>query len=124
MKIFVRFYDTVGDKDIKLTDADVNYEWLTPKHDWTETNPEVLSVRYVRAKTAAASSDSSLAEAAATVRPGRKNRSTKGSAADSGQRKYLGYIIQVYYGDELQAVQAEPSRLLQLFPPSKSTSAR
>jgi len=38
VKIFVRFYDTVGDKDIKLTDADVNYEWLTPKHDWTETN--------------------------------------------------------------------------------------
>src|SRR5438445_2165813 len=124
VKIFVRFYDTVGDKDIKLTDADVNYEWLTPKHDWTETNPEVLSVKYVRAKTGGASSDSSLAEAAATVRPGQKARGAKGSAADSGRRKYLGYIIQVYYDDDLQAIQAEPSRLLQLFPPSKSTSAR
>ena len=124
VKIFVRFYDTVGDKDIKLTDADVNYEWLTPKHDWTETNPEVLSVKYVRAKTGGASSDSSLAEAAATVRPGQKARGAKGSAADSGRRKYLGYMIQVYYDDDLQAVQAEPSRLLQLFPPSKSTSAR
>ena len=124
VKIFVRFYDTVGDKDIKLTDADVNYEWLTPKHDWTETNPEVLSVKYVRAKTRGASSDASLAEAAATVRPGQKARGAKGSAADSGRRKYLGYIIQVYYDDDLQAVQAEPSRLLQLFPPSKSTSAR
>jgi tetratricopeptide (TPR) repeat protein len=124
VKIFVRFYDTVGDKDIKLTDADVNYEWLTPKHDWTETNPEVLSVKYVRAKTGGASSDSSLVEAAATVRPGQKARGAKGSAADSGRRKYLGYIIQVYYDDDLQAVQAEPSRLLQLFPPSKSTSAR
>jgi len=40
VKILVEFYDTVGDKDIKLTNADVNYEWLTPKHDWTETNPE------------------------------------------------------------------------------------
>src|SRR5439155_17782640 len=39
VKILVEFYDTVGDKDIKLTNADVNYEWLTPKHDWTETNP-------------------------------------------------------------------------------------
>lgn len=124
VKIFVRFYDTVGDKDIKLTDADVNYEWLTPKHDWTETNPEVLSVKYVRAKTGGASSDSSLVEAAATVRPGQKARGAKGSAAESGRRKYLGYIIQVYYDDDLQAVQAEPSRLLQLFPPSKSTSAR
>ena len=124
VRIFVKFYDTVGDKDIKLTDADVNYEWLTPKHDWTETSPEVLAVKYVRAKTSGVSSDSSLADAAATVRPGQKGRGAKGSAADSGRRKYLGYIIQIYYDDELQAVQAEPSRLLQLFPPSKSTSAR
>jgi tetratricopeptide (TPR) repeat protein len=124
VRIFVKFYDTVGDKDIKLTDADVNYEWLTPKHDWTETNPEVLAVKYVRVKTGGVSSDSSLADAAATVRPGQKGRGAKGSAADSGRRKYLGYIIQIYYDDELQAVQAEPSRLLQLFPPSKSTSTR
>src|SRR5438128_3534649 len=118
VKILVEFYDTVGDKDIKLTNADVNYEWLTPKHDWTETNPEVLSVRYVRAKTAGASPESSVSEAAATVRPGQKTRG-KSSVADSGERKYLGYIIRVYYDDELQAVQAEPSRLLQHFPPSK-----
>jgi len=123
VKIFVKFYDTVGDKDIKLTDADVNYEWLTPKHDWTDPNPEVLSVRYLRAKTAGASSESSLSEAAAAVRPGQRGRG-KGSAPNSGQRKYLGYIIQVYYDDELQAVQAEPSRLLQHFPPSKSTSTQ
>jgi len=123
VKIFVKFYDTVGDKDIRLTDADVNYEWLTAKHDWTETNPEVLSVRYLRAKGAGAPSESSLSEAAASVRPGQKGRG-KGSAANSGQRKYLGYIIQVYYDDDLQAVQAEPSRLLQHFPPSKNTSTQ
>jgi tetratricopeptide (TPR) repeat protein len=121
VKIFVKFYDTVGDKDIKLTDADVAYEWLTPKHDWTETNQEVLSVRYIRPKTAGVSSDASLADAAATVRPGQKSRG-KSSTADSGKRKYLGYIVQIYYDDELQAVQAEPSRLLQHFPPSKSNS--
>src|SRR5207247_10398995 len=84
----------------------------------------IFSVKYVHAKTGGTSSDSSLAEAAATVRPGQKSRGVKGSAADSGRRKYLGYVIQLYYDDELQAVQAEPSRLLQLFPPSKSTSAR
>src|SRR5438067_4676815 len=123
VKILVEFYDTVGDKDIKLTNADVNYEWLTPKHDWTETNPEVLSVRYLRAKTAGASSESALSEAAATVRPGQKGRG-KGSAANSGQRKYLGYIIQVYYDDDLQAVQAEPSRLLQHFAPSNNTNTQ
>jgi len=123
VKILVFLYDIVSDKDIKLTDADVSNEWLTPKHDWSDTNPEVLLVRYVRAKTGGALSESSLSEAAAKVRPGQKSRGSKGSA-DIGQRKYLGYIVRVYYGDDLQAVQAEPARLLQQFPSSKSPSAR
>ena len=123
VKILVFLYDIVNDKDIKLTDADVSNEWLTSKHDWSDTNPEVLLVRYVRAKTGGALSESSLSEAAAKVRPGQKSRGSKGSA-DIGQRKYLGYIVRVYYGDDLQAVQAEPSRLLQQFPLSTSPSAR
>jgi tetratricopeptide (TPR) repeat protein len=123
VKILVFLYDIVNDKDIKLTDADVSNEWLTSKHDWSDTNPEVLLVRYVRAKTGGALSESSLSEAAAKVRPGQKGRGSK-SSADIGQRKYLGYIVRVYYGDDLQAVQAEPARLLQQFPPSKSPSAR
>src|SRR5262249_28270026 len=114
VKILVFLYDIVNDKDIKLTDADVSNEWLTSKHDWSDSNPEVLLVRYVRAKTGGALSESSLSEAAAKVRPGQKSRGSKGSA-DIGQRKYLGYIVRVYYGDDLQAVQAEPSRLLQQF---------
>src|SRR5439155_3020140 len=88
VKILVEFYDTVGDKDIKLTNADVNYEWLTPNHHWTETNPEVLSVRYLRAKTTVASSESALSEAAATVRAGQKGRA-RGSAARRGKGKYM-----------------------------------
>ncbi len=123
VKILVFLYDVVNDKDIKLTDADVSNEWLTSKHDWSDTNPEVLLVRYVRAKTGGALSESSLSEAAAKVRPGQKGRGSKGSA-DIGQRKYLGYIVRVYYADDLQAVQAEPSRLLQQFPALKSPSAR
>jgi tetratricopeptide (TPR) repeat protein len=123
VKILVFLYDVVNDKDIKLTDADVSNEWLTSKHDWSDANPEVLLVRYVRAKTSGALSESSLSEAAAKVRPGQKGRGSKGSA-DIGQRKYLGYIVRVYYGDDLQAVQAEPSRLLQQFPALKSPSAR
>ena len=123
VKILVFLYDIVNDKDIKLTDADVSNEWLTSKHDWSETNPEVLVVRYVRAKTGGALSESSLSEAAAKVRPGQKGRGSKGSA-DSIQRKYLGYIVRVYYGDDLQAVQAEPARLLQQFPLSKTPQSR
>ena len=90
VKITVKFYDTVGDKEIKLTDVDVTYEWLTPKHDWTDTNPEVISARYLRLKNKSPSPDAKV-----------------------GHRRYLGYIIQVYHDDELQDVQAQPSLLLQ-----------
>src|SRR5438477_4798495 len=38
VKIQVFFYDTVGDNEIKLTDADVSYEWLTPNHDWANSD--------------------------------------------------------------------------------------
>ena len=123
VKILVFLYDIVNDKDIKLTDADVSNEWLTSKHDWSDTNPEVLLVRYMRAKTGGALSESSLSEAAAKIKPGQKSRGSKGSA-EITQRKYLGYIVRVYYGDDLQAVQAEPSRLLQQFPSLKSPPAR
>jgi tetratricopeptide (TPR) repeat protein len=122
VKILVEFYDTVGDKDVKLTDADVNYEWLTPRHDWAGADPEVLSVSYLRPKTGVGSPEASLSDAAATVRPGQKGR-TKSSLSDSGKRKYLGYRIRIYYDDKLQAVQAEPSRLLQLFPAAEKSSA-
>jgi tetratricopeptide (TPR) repeat protein len=123
VKILVFLYDIVNDKDIKLTDVDVSYDWQTSKHDWSGTDPEVLLVRYVRPKTGGALSESSLSEAAAKVKPGQRGRGSKGSA-DIGQRKYLGYIVRVYYGDDLQAVQAEPARLLQQFPLSKNPSGR
>ena len=120
VKIQVFFYDTVDNKDIKLTDADVNYEWLTPKHDWTDTNPELLSVSYLRPKLRSGPPEEALSEAAATVRPGQKGRAAKAGSSAQGERKYLGYRILLYYDDKLEAVQAEPSRLLQLFPPSAS----
>src|SRR2546421_10363719 len=124
VKILVEFYDTVGDKDVKLTDADVNYEWLTPKHDWADANPEVLSVSYLRPKTGVGSPEPLLSEAAAPVRPGRKGRGAKCSAPHTGRRKHVGYRIRIYYDDKLQAVQAEPSRLLQLFPAAETSSAQ
>ena len=122
VKIQVFFYDTVDDKDIKLTDADVNYEWLTPKHDWKDTNPEILSVSYLRPKNKGISSDAALSAAAATVKVGSKGRTAKASST-AEERRYLGYRVLIYYNDKLQAVQAEPARLLQLFPPSESISS-
>jgi tetratricopeptide (TPR) repeat protein len=122
VKIQVFFYDIVDNNEIKLTDAEVNYEWLTEKHDWTDTNPEMLSVSYLRPKTRVVSSEAALSEAAASVKPGQKGRPAKGSTAGGSERKYLGYRILLYYDDKLQAVQAEPARLLQRFPPSERIS--
>ena len=125
VKIQVFFYDTADNNQrVVLTDADVSYEWLTPNHNWQETNPEILAVTYLRARKDAISSDAALTAAAAAVVPpvpgGKKSRSTKPPPTepmDTGQRKYLGYIVRVYYKDQLQAVRAEPNRLLNLFPP-------
>lgn len=125
VKIQVFFYDTVDNKEVVLTDADVSYEWLTPNHDWKETNPEVLAVTYLRAKNKTVSADAALADAAASITPSAANRKKappkKDPAPDvpgeGGQRKYLGYIVRIYYNDQLQAVRADPTRLLNLFPP-------
>ncbi len=125
VKIQVFFYDTVDDARVVLTDADVSYEWLTPHHNWSDANPEILSVTYLRQKKDSAStSDAALTAAAAKVippMPGRRARVRKTPAhsepAETGQRKYLGYIVRVYYRDQLQAVRADPNRLLNLFPP-------
>jgi len=117
VKIQVFFYDTVGDNEIKLTDADVSYEWLTPNHDWADSNSETLAVTYIRPKLKAKSAESDLAAAAAAINPAKKGKPVKTSPpSDAGSRKYLGYIVRVYYNDQLQDKRAEPTKLLTIFP--------
>jgi tetratricopeptide (TPR) repeat protein len=123
--IRVYFYDTVGD-DPKpvLTDAQTNFEWVTPNHDWVTTNPEVLAVNYFRPKNQAVSSEAALSARAAAVVPGKKPRpalSQPTTAGESGQRHYLGYIVRIYYNDKLQAQRAQPSKLLAIFPSPASS---
>ena len=124
VKIQVYFYDSIDDGAVPaLTDAEVNYEWLTPNHDWKTTNTEMLAVSYVRFKGGAVLSDNALAEAAANVTPpvgGRKASTAKKTPAKTGTRKYAGYQIRVYYNDQLQDVRAEPTKLLNFFPPPLS----
>jgi tetratricopeptide (TPR) repeat protein len=124
VKIQVFFYDTVDSKEVVLTDADVSYEWLTPHHDWKDTNPEVLAVTYLRQKNKPISPDAALSAAAEKVTPpgGKKKTPPKKGPAEElpgegGHRKYLGYIVRIYYNDQLQAVRADPTKLLNLFPP-------
>jgi len=117
VKIQVFFYDTAGDNDIKLTDADVSYEWLTPNHDWADSAAETLAVTYIRPKSKTKTADADLAAAAAAINPAKKGKPMKATpSAESGLRKYLGYIVRVYYNDQLQDKRADPTKLLTLFP--------
>ncbi len=120
LRIMVLFYDSVDNDKVVATDADVNYEWMNPKHDWLESNPETLIVTYLRSKAHAITSEAALSAAAAAVTPGKnsprsKKRgepATSTDSSDSGQRRYLGYVIRILYDDKLQTVRAEPARLI------------
>ncbi len=124
VKIQVYFYDMVDNNNMALTDAEVSYEWITPDHDWKKTNPEILSVGYLRLKGGALSTEAALTEAAAAVTPpiGNRKASIKPPSASSANRKYAGYQVRVYYLDQLQDVRAEPTKLLNLFPPPLTLS--
>ncbi|HEY3601328.1 MAG TPA: tetratricopeptide repeat protein [Chthoniobacterales bacterium] len=124
VKIQVFFYDVVNNDKIVLTDADVSYEWVTPGHDWADSGTEVLDVTYLRLQHAEPSPDAvTAAEVPESVekaqRAARKPEETAGTTtpSESGPRQFLGYIVRVYYKDQLQAVRADPRRLLDLFPP-------
>ena len=122
LRIMVLFYDSIDNDKIVATDADVNYEWMNPKHDWLESNPETLIVTYLRSKTHAITSEAALSAAAAAVTPGKNSprskkrgepaASTDSPSGDSGRRRYLGYVIRILYDDKLQTVRAEPARLI------------
>jgi len=124
VKIQVFFYDVVNNDQVVLTDADVSYEWVTPGHDWADTGTEVLDVTYLRRKqiapppgTVAPVEVPDSVEKAQRAARKRPNNLEPSPPSDAGPRQFLGYIVRVYYKDQLQAVRADPSRLLNLFPP-------
>jgi Tetratricopeptide repeat len=122
LRINVFLYDVLEDDKIVLTDADTSSEWLSPKHDWSDGDTETLIVSYRRSKTHAVTSEAAISAAAAAVTPGKasgrsKKRGQPSPAAetqanDTSHRRYLGYLIRVYYNDKLQTVRADPARLV------------
>ncbi len=121
VKIQVFFYDVVNNEQVLLTDADVSYEWITPNHNWAETDTEVLDVTYLRPKKSYPAPGAGLAAVPDSVEKATREKKGKGGTeeetGEEGPRQYLGYIVRVYYQDQLQAVRAEPTRLLNLYPP-------
>lgn len=90
--LHVLFYDIVDGQNVVQTSANVNSRWMTPPADWTEGDVEELAVEYQLDKPEA-------------------------KAAKRENRKYFGYIVRVYYKQQLQAATADPERLSQQYPP-------
>jgi hypothetical protein len=128
LRINVFLYDQVEDGKVVLTDADTSSEWLSPKHDWSEGDTETLIVSYRRSKTHAVTSEAAISAAAASITPGKLSGRSKrrGEASpkpelqssETAHRRYLGYLIRVYYNDKLQTVRADPAHLVNDAPSS------
>lgn len=88
VKILAYFYEETEDGDKVLTDSRIDSQWMSPPIDWADNEPEILDLEYT------------LPEFA---------------GAEAG-RKYLGYVVGLYYNGELQDYRADPPSLGRLFP--------
>ncbi len=95
VKIHVYFYEQAEDGEVALTESKVVPQWLSPPVDWSSNEPELLEVQYTMPESG-----------------------LPGSAADNGAtgRKFFGYIMGVYYNNELQDFRADPASIAKDFP--------
>jgi len=92
MVVQVLFYDLVNDQTVVQTSANVNTHWVDPPADWSKSDTEGLAVEYDLPKPTAGSTKPDL-------------------------RKYYGYLVRIYYRNQLQAATASPERLQRQYPP-------
>jgi tetratricopeptide (TPR) repeat protein len=90
--IQVFFYDLVDNQNVVQTNANVSSQFTTLPADWTEDEMEVLEVEYLQPRDPK------------QVKP-------------AEDRKFYGYIVRIYYKNELQDMRAEPLKLLKQYPP-------
>ena len=89
--LHILFYDIVDNQNVVQTSANVNFRWATPPADWVDSDTEELVVEYQLPKPEA-------------------------RAARKENRKYFGYIVRIYYKQQLQSATAAPERLAQQYP--------
>ncbi len=89
--IHVLFYDSVDEKSVVQTSANVTSRWASAPPDFAEGDTEILEVEYLLPKPDA-------------------------GEAKAESRGYFGYIVRVYYKGDLQDTRAEPTRLAAQFP--------
>lgn len=101
VEIRVSFFDVTPTGEMRPTDAQVDYQWITPVRDWTDPTPKYLVAKYLGA--------------------GPARKSAEGL-------RYGGFLVRVYFDGQLQAEQSEPKALVtalrsQRTPPSTTPPA-
>ena len=85
VEIRVSFFDLTEANEMRPTEAEVNYEWLTPVRDWKDPTPKYLIATYEGA----------------------------GSSRKSAEKiRYGGFVVRVYFDGQLQAERSEPKGLV------------
>jgi hypothetical protein len=97
MAMLVYFYDQVNGEDAAPTTADTAENFVSEPYDWQDGGVEVIEESYFQPKF------------------------TDAQKKELGERRYFGYIIELYYRDELQDVVAEPRELMSLKPGQPSS---
>jgi len=85
VEIRVYFYDLTAENEIRPTDAQGTYQWLTPVRDWSDPSPKYLAATYVK-------------------RPVRQRSFEK--------LRYGGFVVRVFSGGKLQDERSQPEALL------------
>jgi hypothetical protein len=85
VEIRVSFFDVTPTGEMRPTDAQVDYQWMTPVRDWTDPTPKYL---------------------VATYRGGGTSRKSVENL------RYGGFLVRVYVDGQLQAEQSEPKALV------------
>ncbi|MFL6590340.1 MAG: hypothetical protein ACJ8M4_09220 [Chthoniobacterales bacterium] len=93
IEIRVLFYDLTPNNEMRPTDAQVTYQWLTPVRDWTDPTPKYLAATYLK------------------ERPFRHMPE---------RLRYGGFLVRVYVAGKLQDERSQPESLLTILRASSS----
>ena len=85
VEIRVSFFDVTESNEMRPTDAEVSYEWLTPVRDWSDPSPKYLVATY---------------------------EGTGSSRKSAEDVRYGGFVVRVYFDGQLQAERSEPKGLV------------
>ena len=85
VEIHVYFYDLTANNEMRPTDAQVTYQWLTPIRDWSDPAPKYLAATYFK--------------------PPVRQRSFE-------RLRYGGFVVRVLSDGKLQDERSQPESLI------------